>query len=383
MSALQTYNCTKCPLHKVRKNIVWDAGASDADILIIGDFPTRLSDATGKIFDDDYGKEVKKTIVSAGMNSKNIHVSYLFNCLPPKEDIKSKYAKIALQVCPTNHLIPVIRKIQPKVVILLGQKIYNIFSGFFVSSDNESVPFEFKIVKTINPRDILQGDISLRRQLVDDFTLAQQLSNPIERYPQSHIVQTPAQFKSFVNEITQQSRIAFDTEGTSLNYFQNTVIGISFAWDWWNGYYIPLKQFNMFMGGLADYWDNQVEVISQLQSILEDTHISKAAHNYKYDRNVLKVEYGMDIDASFGFDSIVGAHIENELRSVSLTNLSKQFPDLYGYDDYLKMLVKEQEDVDFSKIPLQVLYSYGAFDALTTYRLSVKLVQTLQQREKQ
>lgn len=188
---------------------------------------------------------------------------------------------------------------------------------------------------------------------------------------QTHLIDTKEKFAGFYKELSQQTRVAFDTEGTSLNPWDNEIISMQFAWDWWNGYYVPIKQRALFGDGLEPVWGKYQEfVVKDLLHILESPDIQITYHNAKYDRNVIVAEY--EAQPTIDADSMVYAKLYNDLEPVRLEYRHRIFEDIAGYDDELNDLVKStmKGNIDYSKIPLDIIARYGAIDALATYRLT-------------
>ena len=77
---------------------------------------------------------------------------------------------------------------------------------------------------------------------------AEGLVTPLECPPaetgascQYHLIATPEQFDTFLAELRQQKRFAFDTETDDLGAMRSDLIGMSFSWQHGTGYYLPVR----------------------------------------------------------------------------------------------------------------------------------------------
>jgi DNA polymerase-1 len=96
------------------------------------------------------------------------------------------------------------------------------------------------------------------------------------------IVDTPDAFDTFVAALSRQRRIAFDTETTSANPNEASLVGLSFSWHEGESYYVALR------GPLGSKTLDESHVLEQLRPILEDATIHKVGQNIKYDLIVMR-----------------------------------------------------------------------------------------------
>jgi len=77
-------NCTKCNLHKTRKNIVWSDGCCPNEVMLIGDAPRVDDDNIGKPFVGDSGKLLTKMLASIGLiRPVDPYMTYIVKCITP------------------------------------------------------------------------------------------------------------------------------------------------------------------------------------------------------------------------------------------------------------------------------------------------------------
>jgi DNA polymerase I len=112
------------------------------------------------------------------------------------------------------------------------------------------------------------------------------------------VIETEVQLNQRINQFKQAASFALHTQGSSEDPMAAELLGISFAVDTQQSFYIPLleKQFKSW-------------VLTQLKPILENTQKQKIGHDLKYDR-LLLAQNGIDLASPF-FDTELEAYILN------------------------------------------------------------------------
>ncbi|MAA71899.1 MAG: DNA polymerase I, partial [Bermanella sp.] len=126
-----------------------------------------------------------------------------------------------------------------------------------------------------------------------------------------NIVTDKKKFLNILEKVKKGKLISFDLETTSLDYINAKIVGISFALNPKNAYYIPIMHEDQ-----TKYKQLPEKlVLEKLKPILENSQIKKLGHNLKYDRNVLcnyKISLeGIDHDSmllSYVYDSTAIRH---------------------------------------------------------------------------
>ena len=110
-------NCTKCPLHSGRNNIVFSDGPENAKIMLIGEAPGADEDKTGIPFVGRAGKLLNELLSAAGLSRKDdIYIANTVKCRPPENRKPLPKEKIACE----DNLNKQIDMVKPKVIILCG-----------------------------------------------------------------------------------------------------------------------------------------------------------------------------------------------------------------------------------------------------------------------
>ena len=170
-------------------------------------------------------------------------------------------------------------------------------------------------------------------------------------------------------EILQSAElIAFDTETTSLDAMQASLVGMSFAIKTQEGIfksaYLPLAH---TMGEQLPF----EETLAKFKPLLENDSISKVGQNLKYDATVLanhaiKLK-GITFDTmleSYVLDSVSNRHDMDTLAQKHLGHKTISFESLAG---------KGKKQLTFDQIPIESAAKYAAEDALVTLALHEKL----------
>jgi len=109
--------CTKCPLHRSRRNPVPGEGSINAEIMFVGEAPGEREDATGRPFVGAAGKFLDQLLASVGLRREEVYITNIVKCRPPgNRDPREE----EVNAC-TPYLWRQIALIKPKVIIALGR----------------------------------------------------------------------------------------------------------------------------------------------------------------------------------------------------------------------------------------------------------------------
>lgn len=135
---------------------------------------------------------------------------------------------------------------------------------------------------------------------------------------QVNLVDTPAAFDAFLQQIRQQKTFCLDLETTNLDPLRADIVGWAISWQAGEGYYLAVR-------GPAD--QNKLDpqtVVDAMRPILENPAVEICNQNIKYDALVLR-RAGIHI-ASIGIDPMVGHYLlDAGARSHSLDELSRRY----------------------------------------------------------
>ena len=110
-------DCTRCPLHAGRKNLVFGEGAPTARLLFIGEGPGAQEDEQGRPFVGPAGQLLDKMIQAMGYTRESVYIANVVKCRPPNN--RDPESVEQLQCRP--FLVAQIEAIQPEVIVTLGK----------------------------------------------------------------------------------------------------------------------------------------------------------------------------------------------------------------------------------------------------------------------
>lgn len=175
------------------------------------------------------------------------------------------------------------------------------------------------------------------------------------------LVETPQEFRNFLQELKKVKSFAVDTETTGTNPVAAELVGLSFSWREGTGYYLPVK------APLGQQHLDRTETLGRLKPILEDPKIAKTGQNIKYDMVILR-RAGIDL-AGVDFDTMVASYVLNSART--LHNMDSLAWDYLGHETIkLESLIgKGKNQLTFDMVDTQAAADYAAEDADITWRL--------------
>ena len=117
--------CTRCALAKTRTQVVFGAGAADADLMFVGEAPGFHEDKQGVPFVGAAGQLLGKLLAGIGLTRDDVYIANVLKCRPPgNRDPQPE----EIEAC-EGHLFRQIELIRPKVVATLGNFATKLLSG--------------------------------------------------------------------------------------------------------------------------------------------------------------------------------------------------------------------------------------------------------------
>lgn len=159
-------NCTRCELHKTKKNYVPGEGSSSPDVVFIGEGPGETEDNFGRPFIGNAGQLLDKVIARMGYSRETVFIGNIVKCRPPnnRDPLKDE-----VDAC-MPFLIRQLEILRPKVIVCLGKVAMNNLLGTDYSiMAQRGKQFEFRgipVIPTFHPAYIL------RQQTQDEISKA-------------------------------------------------------------------------------------------------------------------------------------------------------------------------------------------------------------------
>ena len=187
-----------------------------------------------------------------------------------------------------------------------------------------------------------------------------------------HGILTKKEFNALLSLLDKADIAAIDTETTSLNYMQAEIVGISFAINPKEAYYIPL---------LHNYDDaptqlDRAYVLSKLKPWLENSKYKKIGHNLKYDSHIF-ANHGIVLNG-IASDTMLESYVLNSTATRhNLNAVAKRYlnQDTISYEE---VAGKGAKQISFNKVSLEDAIPYAAEDADVCFRLHQVLCPKLQ-----
>ena len=178
-----------------------------------------------------------------------------------------------------------------------------------------------------------------------------------------HGILTKKEFNALLSLLDKADIAAIDTETTSLNYMQAEIVGISFAINPKEAYYIPL---------LHNYDDaptqlDRAYVLSKLKPWLENSKYKKIGHNLKYDSHIF-ANHGIVLNG-IASDTMLESYVLNSTATRhNLNAVAKRYlnQDTISYEE---VAGKGAKQISFNKVSLEDAIPYAAEDADVCFRL--------------
>lgn len=161
----------------------------------------------------------------------------------------------------------------------------------------------------------------------------------------------------FINNLTSQKSVCFDTETTSLNPLEAELVGIAFSWDIGKGFYIPFPEKK----------DEAQELIEQLRPFFEAEDIEKIGQNLKYDIKVLK-KYQVTLKGKL-FDTMLAHYLINPDMRHSMDVLAETYLNYTPISITELIGKKGKNQLSMRDVPLEKQTEYAVEDADITLQL--------------
>lgn len=122
--AKQIVVCTKCELHRSRKNAVPGEGPTHAEIMFIGEGPGARENEQGRPFVGASGKFLDQLLEQAGVTRADVWITNVVKCRPPgnRDPMPDE-----IETCTSNYLQHQIKIVNPSIIVTLGRHSMGLF----------------------------------------------------------------------------------------------------------------------------------------------------------------------------------------------------------------------------------------------------------------
>ena len=188
---------------------------------------------------------------------------------------------------------------------------------------------------------------------------------------------TEDELDQLMAHLEKAPRISFDTETTSLDPLRAELVGLSFAVQAEQAWYIPVGHHYL---GAPEQLEREL-VLKRLQPLLEDPQKLKIAQNAKYDLLVLR-RAGVKVQGT-DFDTMVASYLANPAaKSHGMDSLAA---DLLGRKtiSFNEVAGSGKNQISFAEVEVDKAITYAAEDADVTLQLFEKLEPMLRETEQE
>ena len=173
-------NCTRCPLHQGRTQIVHTVGNYQSDLMFVGEAPGADEDAKGEPFVGRAGQLLNKIIEAIGLKREEVCIGNINRCRPPGN---------RQPTLPEAHtckpfLLREIAVIRPKVIVVMGNTaLHNLLDtkvGITRMRGQFHDYYGVKVMPTFHPAYLLR-DPSMKREVWDDMNMVRDYLNTLTK----------------------------------------------------------------------------------------------------------------------------------------------------------------------------------------------------------
>ncbi|MCB1195811.1 DNA polymerase I [bacterium] len=285
----------------------------------------------------------------------------------PKTALKLLENKKSLE-----ELLASIDTVQPERI---RQKLADNINYALISKQLVTIKTDVGLPVSIDDMALKEPDTQKLASFYRDMEFTKFLNELTVSIPKEHpvmytLVDTAELFTVFFSRLSKSTFFVFDTETDSVNPLTAKLVGMSFAFEEYEAFYIPSsvssapEQRDLFSIEETSLFET---VLHSIKPILENPEIKKCGHNIKYDSMVLK-KYGISLNGVY-FDTMIASYLlrptirHHNLDAVSLFYLNfKKTPtsDLIG---------SGKNQITMDKVDIQKVSSYACEDADITLRL--------------
>lgn len=372
------------------KNNVGSYIGSNAKVLFLFETPTYQADLENRITAGPVMELFKQYLTKHQISFDDIAITYMSHCFsgtPTKDQafkltnnpVKKKY----YENC-RHHLDKILNDVKPKLVVCVGDrptkyflgdtkaKLFDVYGAIIKSPlykiDTFCMLDMYKLYLKTQYRCYGDKSFEFIKNFIDGIKVPMQQTN-------CTVTVDIKLLHEALSKLLTSTKTTIDIETSGLNFLKDKIMGIGFALDKENSYYIPLHKYEN--DKIVSFWDEQTEnlIKEDLKKFVSNETL-KIAYNGQFDFKFIRHYLNVDRINNASFDVMLASHLLNEnlngMRSLKL--LSVLFTDMGGYESVLYNWLREHKIVkdDMYKAPVDILGTYCCLDTIATYRLYSK-----------
>ncbi|MFA9204199.1 MAG: DNA polymerase I, partial [Flavobacteriales bacterium] len=197
----------------------------------------------------------------------------------------------------------------------------------------------------------------------NDSTVSESMADPAATPKDWHSILTEADFQALLTRLQQAEQFVLDTETTALDWRTAQIVGLSFALQAGQAYYLPLAHDYL---GAPEQLDRDW-ALAQLKPILENPNIGKIGQHLKYDAHVLS-NHGIQLQG-WAFDTMLASYVINPTATRHNMDDLAQFYLDYQTTSFEDVAGKGVKQLSFNQVELDKAAPYACEDADVTFQL--------------
>lgn len=184
-----------------------------------------------------------------------------------------------------------------------------------------------------------------------------------------HLIDTPELRKSLIGYLKKQKEICFDTETTSVEPVEASLVGMSFSYLESEAYYVPTP---------ADR-DEATSIAQEFKEVLEDESITVIGQNLKYDLQVMR-NYGVEIKGPI-FDTMLAHYLLDPETAHGMDRLAESYLNYTPVSITELIGKKGVKQGNMRDVEVEKACEYAAEDADITLQLKQRLAPEIQEKK--
>ncbi|MFH1208887.1 MAG: DNA polymerase I [Candidatus Omnitrophota bacterium] len=185
-------------------------------------------------------------------------------------------------------------------------------------------------------------------------------------------IETLQELEIFTRELKKTKAFSFDTETTSTDPMKAALVGMSFCWEPFTAYYIPVSSRTQEGPGLP-----LAEVLDVVKSVLEDGKIIKYGQNIKYDEIVMARHEARLCGVAF--DTMIASYLIDPVkRNHNLDDISLEYLNVQKITTE-SLIGTGKKSITMDAVPLAQITAYACEDADCVMRLVPVLKEKLEE----
>jgi DNA polymerase-1 len=187
-----------------------------------------------------------------------------------------------------------------------------------------------------------------------------------------YTVTTDEEIAALIKRLESSSEFCFDTETTGLNPFDCRLVGMSFAIEPHEAWYVP---------AFPNSPEKTQTLLNRFKPVFENGNIAKTGQNLKFDIEILK---SLDIEVNGSlYDSMLIHYLLNPDSRHNMDHLSEVYLDYTPIPIESLIGKKGANQRTMDVVPLEKIGEYAAEDADVSLQLKIKLLKILEKENMQ